>query len=122
MTCKLFVVDLKEPVVVKIPPKLEPVNAFSAFILVCAEPVKLFNDVNNPLTPDINVESDVSKLSVTAPDAPPPLKPLPAVTDVISPLPPSPPLIPKLVVWNDAESSVPAYPGVSNAVNFLVTC
>ena len=41
----------------------------------------------------------------------PPLKPSPATTDVMSPeLPPD---IPNDVVENDAELSVPEYPGVS---------
>ena len=49
-------VDLKEPVVVKIPPKLEPVKVFNAAILVFAEPVKLFSGVITLLTPPLNVD------------------------------------------------------------------
>ena len=54
---------------------------------------KLFNDAEK----NGSIEAE-STQSVTSPEAPPPSKPLPAVTPVISPLPPLPPaaFIPEL--------------------------
>ena len=75
-------VDLKEPVVVKIPPKLEPVKVFNAAILVFAEPEKLFSGVSTLLTPPLNVDELVSNVTVASPVVAPPLKPFPATTPV----------------------------------------